>query len=93
MFEFMVGRVDYIKFVDRDGIIEVRDFSRIPSPKSVKIEYRKYLYFKFDNGWIISGRLHTATEWLKKSIKFDLQPVNLDSLVPPTPINVKTFDS
>jgi len=84
MFDFMVGKFGYIKFVDLDGEIEVRDFSDIPKPNSVKIEYKRggYLYLKFDNGWEISGRLHTATEWLKKSIKFDMQPCNLDSVVP-----------
>jgi len=91
MFDFMVGKFDYVKFVDYDGEIEVRDFSGIPKPSSVKIEYEGsgYLYFQFDNGWRLSGRLHTATEWLKKSIKFDLQPVNLDSVVPA--IHISTF--
>jgi hypothetical protein len=89
MFDFMVGKFDYIKFVDHDGQIEVRDFSDILTPKSVKIEYEEggYIYFQFDNGWRISGRLHTATQWLKKSIKFDVQPVNLDSVVPATYIS------
>lgn len=91
MFDFMIGKFDYVKFVDHDGEIEVRDFSNIPKPSSVKIEYEGsgYLYFQFDNGWRLSGRLHTATEWLKKSIKFDLQPLNLDSVVPA--IHISTF--
>ena len=91
MFDFMVGKFDYVKFVDHDGEIEVRDFSDIPKPSSVEIEYERsgYLYFQFDNGWRLSGRLHTATEWLKKSIKFDLQPVNLDSVVPA--VYISTF--
>jgi len=84
MFNFMVGKFDYVKFIDHDGKIEVRDFSDIPQPNSVEIEYegKGYLYFQFDNGWRLSGRLHTATQWLKKSIKFDLQPVDLDTVVP-----------
>jgi len=84
LFEFLVGKYDFVKFVDHDGKIEVRDFSAIPKPRSVKIEYdgRGYLYLQFDNGWRLAGRLHTATEWLKKSIKFDVQPVNLDSVIP-----------
>jgi len=84
MFDFMVGKFDYIKFVEHDGKIEVRDFSGIPKPNSVKIEYTGtgYLHLHFDNGWVISGRLHTATQWLDKSIKFDMQPCNLDSVVP-----------
>jgi len=84
MFHFMVGKFDYVKFIDHDGRIEVRDFSDIPKPNRVEIEYEgdDYLYLQFDNGWRISGRLHTATQWLRKSIKFDVQPVNLDSVVP-----------
>lgn len=84
MFNFMVGKFDYIKFVEHNGEIAVRDFSDIPSPSSVEVEYggSGYLYLQFDNGWRISGRLHTATQWLKKSIKFDMQPCNLDSVVP-----------
>ena len=91
MFDFMVGKFDYVKFVDHDGKIEVRDFSDIPKPNSVKIEYKGsgYLYFQFDNGWRLSGRLHTATQWLKKSIKFDVQPANLDSFAPA--IYIPTF--
>lgn len=84
MFDFIVGRFDFVKFVDHDSKIEVRDFSNITQPDSVKIEYDHsgYLYLQFDNGWRLSGRLHTATEWLKPSIKFDIQPVNLDSVLP-----------
>lgn len=84
LFSFMVGRYDFVKFVDHEGRIEVRDFAAIPKPKAVKVEYTGtgYLYLKFDNGWILSGRLHTATEWLKKSIKFDVQPQNLDKVIP-----------
>lgn len=84
MFDFMVGKFDFVKFIDHDGKIEIRDFSAITKPNSVKIEYKDgdYLYMQFDNGLRISGRLHTATEWLKESIKFDMQPVNLDSVVP-----------
>jgi len=91
MFDFMVGKFDYVKFIDHDGQIEVRDFSDIPKLNSVEVEYKGtgYIYFRFDNNWRISGRLHTATEWLKKSIKFDLQPVNLDSVVPV--VNISTF--
>ena len=86
MFDFMVGKFNYVKFVEHNGEIEVRDFSDIPKPNTVKIEYEEggYLYLQFDNDWRISGRLHTATEWLKKSIKFDLQSVNLDSVLPAT---------
>lgn len=86
MFSFLVGTYDYIKFIDHDGKIEVRDFSRTTKPNSITVEYKEggYIYFQFDNGWRLSGRLHTATEWLKKSIKFDIQPTNLDSVVPPT---------
>jgi hypothetical protein len=84
MFDFLVGKFSYIKFVDQNGKIEVRDFSNIPKTSTVTIEYKKggYLHLQFNNGWIISGRLHTATEWLKKSIKFDIQPNNLDSALP-----------
>jgi len=84
MFSFMVGKFNYIKFIERNGKVEVRDFSNIPRPNSVKIEHKRggYLYMHFDNGWRISGRLHTATQWLRKSIKFDIQPVNLDDVVP-----------
>lgn len=90
LFDFMVGKFDYVKFIDHDGRIEVRDFSDIPKPNSVEIEYGGdgYLYLQFDNGWRISGRLHTATQWLKKSIKFDMQPVNLDSIVPAVHIDI-----
>jgi hypothetical protein len=80
----LVGRFNYIKFIDHNGKVEIRDCSNIPSPSSVKIGYTEkgYLQFSFDNGWILSGRLHTATQWLKESIKFDMQPTNLDSVVP-----------
>ena len=84
LFSFLVGKYDYIKFIDQDYKIEIRDFSRTPKPNSVKVEYREggYLYFLFDNRWKLSGRLHTASEWLIKSIKFDIQPINLDEVVP-----------
>jgi len=90
LFEFMVGRFNFIKFVDYDGEIEIRDFSNIPKPGSVKVGYTEkgYLQFTFDNGWILSGRLHTATEWLKESIKFDMQPENLDAVVPAIHLSV-----
>jgi hypothetical protein len=84
LFEFMVGKFDYVKFIEHNGKIEIRDFSRLPKPNSVRIEYEggDYLKFHFDNGLSLSGRLHTATEWLRRSIKFDIQPINLDSVVP-----------
>lgn len=83
MFDFIVGKFDFIKFIDIGGAIEMLDFSLLTKPKSVKVNYKDgdYLYIEFDNGLITSGRLHTATEWLAKSIKFDMQPVNLDSLI------------
>ena len=84
LFEFLVGRLSFIKFIDYGGEIEIRDFSEIPKPNSVIVGYNEkgYLYLTFSNGWRISGRLHTATEWLKPSIKFDMQPVNLDEVIP-----------
>ncbi len=84
MFDFLVGKFDFVKFVDHDGGIEIRDFSNILRPSRVEIEYEGtgYLHVNFDNGWRLSARLHTATEWLKKSIKFDVQPMDLDSVVP-----------
>lgn len=90
LFEFMVGRFNFIKFIDYDGQIELRDFSNIPKPSQVRIGSNKkgYIQFAFDNGWVISGRLHTATEWLKESIKFDVQPENLDAVVPATHLSV-----
>ena len=90
LFEFMVGRFNFIKFVDYDGQIEIRDFSNIPKPSSIKFGYNEkgYLQFTFDNGWILSGRLHTATQWLKESIKFDMQPENLDAVIPAIHLSV-----
>jgi len=84
MFKFFVGCFNYIKFIDHAGQVEIRDCSNIPSPNSVNIGYNKkgYLQFSFSNGWILSGRLHNATQWLSESIKFDMQPENLDIVIP-----------
>ncbi len=85
LFDFLVGKYEYIKFINHDDKIEIRDFSNIPKPQTVKITYSGtgYLQFNFSNGWKLSGRLHTASKWLsKKPIKFDVQPRNLDELVP-----------
>jgi hypothetical protein len=73
-----------VSLTSRAKEMQQRDQKRTPKPNSVKVEYREggYLYFLFDNGWKLSGRLHTASEWLIKSIKFDIQPINLDEVVP-----------
>ena len=85
LFDFLVGKYEFVKFIDRDGSVEIRDFAAIPKPKAVAIAYSGsgYLYLSFSNGLKLSGRLHTASEWIrKKSVKFDIQPQNLDEIVP-----------
>lgn len=76
MFKFLVGNNDFIKIIDYPNEIIVSDFAGIPAPTSVEITHPQdsYLKMKFDNGWILSLRLHTASSRLHtKSIKFDVR--------------------
>jgi len=92
MFRFFVGIRDFIKVINFEDRIEVRDFSQIKTPGKVTITQepgkKNYIFFEFDNGWVISLRLHTAsTLIMSKSIKFDVQSSNLDELISPIILN------
>lgn len=89
LFRFQVGIYSFIKIINMNGNIEIRDFSEIPSPTRVEFEYENggYLFLHFDNDWSISMRLHTASSNISsRSIKFAVQAINLDKVVPPTHI-------
>lgn len=86
-FNFIVGTNFYKIVVKEDAsgtIVEVHDFLNVPQPKSMTTIYNSsssinHLYLKFNHGWEIDLRLHTASSDiqtdLKKqlSLKFDVQ--------------------
>jgi len=85
LFDFLVGKNDFIKFIDKKTKIEVQDFCAIPRPKTVAVSHHVsgYLDFEFDNGWKLSGRLHNASGRIAtRSIKFDIQATNLEEVIP-----------
>ncbi len=83
-FQFLIGKVDYIKMIRMDESLEITDFSAYQLPSSCLVKYdiekRSYIYLDFNNGWRISMRLHTASSRMgalgsTPSLKFDSQPV------------------
>jgi len=87
LFQFLVGKYSFLKIIVFNDRVDIVDFSDIASPSSVEIALRNksYLWLSFDNGWVIAMRLHTAsTNISSKSVKFDVQCPNLDSLLPKT---------
>lgn len=85
-FTFLVGNTDYIKIVLSGESLEITDFYAIPAPTQCEVTQnpaqRSYIYLHFNNGWIISLRLHTASSRMGSygdtpSTKFDTQPVKM----------------
>jgi hypothetical protein len=77
LFDFIIGNTDFIKLIIKDSYIDILEFSNITKPKSltVTLKNKSYIYLNFDNGWVISMRLHTASSrFADVSLKFDSQP-------------------
>ena len=79
-FRFLVGRTDFLKIIHQGRQIIVEDFSSIAMPRTFVAEQqldKKYIGVRFDNGWKIMMRLHTASSRFSRgkipSLKFDTQ--------------------
>lgn len=86
-FNFIVGTNFYKIIVKEDSsgtIVEVHDFLNVPQPNSMTSIYNSsvsinHLYLKFNHGWEIDLRLHTARSKIQTnlnhqlSLKFDVQ--------------------
>ena len=84
LFSFLVG-VNFFKVIVSDRVgdpVDVQDYSQIPLPRTAIATTRNsYLCLKFDNGWQVELRLHTASSRLPRnlrsqlSLKFDAQRI------------------
>jgi len=92
LYDFLIGDRDFIKVVSRKNDIEISDFSELPKPKSVTLSYSAlgYIQFTFDNGLVLTGRLHNAEKELhtttgkrRKTAKFAITPINLKDVIKP----------
>lgn len=81
LFFFMVGSSEFFKIIDYKDSIKILDFSGIVSPTKVAISHPQdhYLYMDFNNRWLLSFRLHTASSRIKeRSIKFDVKAEKME---------------
>lgn len=80
LFSFLIGSKDFIKIVLRNNL-EITNFYKIAQPTSVNaiLKNDSYVFLNFNNGYVISMRLHTASSKVKGvSLKFDSQVVTSD---------------
>lgn len=75
MFDFLVGTYNFYKVIDMRDCIVIQDFINIPKPTDVAIEQtdKSYIAMRFNNGVVLSLRLHTASQRLIRSVKFDVR--------------------
>ena len=76
LFKFMVGKYNFYKVIDTRDSVVIQDFIDMPMPTDVKIQQtdKSYIQMNFDNGVILTLRLHTASSRIStKSIKFDVR--------------------
>lgn len=90
-FSFLTGNFNFYTIKDEKEFILIKHFIDIPSPKRFKIKYPyrsiNTFLLKFDNGWELTFRLHTASSAfiknnkLNASTKFDVLCINLDNVI------------
>lgn len=76
LFKFLVGKYSFYKIIDTKDCILIQDFIDMPMPTSVKIMQtdKSYIQMNFDNGVVLTLRLHTASSRIStKSVKFDVR--------------------
>lgn len=92
-FQFLIGNKDFIKIIVTKNNLIISDYKKIPLPLSMTAEvYNKnHIRVIFDNEYIISMRLHTASSRFfvgkKLSLKFDTLLENKNIL----PIRIINF--
>ena len=87
LFEYLVGSKNYYKIIidTRVQKLEIQHFTSIQPPTSLTATVnRQYVELKFNNGWQIAMRLHTASSRVgtSPSLKFDTKA--LSSSLPST---------
>lgn len=78
LFRSLVGRYDFVKVIDRGDTVDIQDWRNLSEASMVEITISaepRRIIMAFNNGFIISGRLHTAKKEIEKSLKFDIQAV------------------
>lgn len=83
LFNFLVNKGYYKVIVETRGslVVKIQDYSSIPNPTSViPTTSANRLILKFNNGWEINNRIHTASSRISEigkqlSLKFDAQRV------------------
>lgn len=97
LFEYLVGKTNYIVIKNDKKELVVKDFSSITFPTSFSIIYpykekgndpRSYFLLEFDNGWKIRVRIHNASSRIFKSNgkvfateKMDPICINLENVI------------
>lgn len=86
LFKFMVGKYNFYKIIDTRDYILIQDFIDLKIPTNVKINKidKSYIQMIFNNGVILTLRLHTASSRIStKSVKFDVRGSfdNIDSII------------
>ena len=89
-FQFLVGETNFTKIILLDDHVEVEKFNKIPVPTSCAVSHpdNSYIHLAFNNGWLLTLRLHTAASAMGQhspSLKFDTQGVKL-------PIEVESWE-
>jgi len=93
LFTFLVtSSTDYIGIKNEKHQVLIKHFNGISLPSGLKVSRKpnnKTTFFvEFDNGWTLSFRLHTASSHLytktgkkHRSVKYDVQSVDLDKAI------------
>ncbi|XRD24515.1 HaeIII family restriction endonuclease [Lysinibacillus fusiformis] len=87
LFKYLVGENYYkinLKSKLKKPKIEILRFLDVPLPSSYTVSRNNkgYIILSFNNGWIISLRLHSAATKLSKSLKFDAKLTNTRNVLP-----------
>ena len=90
-FSFLTGRFNFYTIKNEDDKVLIKYFLDIKQPKSFEIVYPynsiTTFLMRFDNGWDLSLRLHTASSSfikngkLNQSTKLDVHCINLDKVI------------
>ncbi|MBU0894796.1 MAG: HaeIII family restriction endonuclease [Nanoarchaeota archaeon] len=92
-FNFITSKVDFYTIKNEKENILIKHFLGIKPPSSFTLEYPyknklNTLLITFDNGWIMTLRLHTASSRMYKtsgkinsSTKFDVHCTNIEDLI------------
>lgn len=89
MLHYLLGKYDYYKIIKTNGKVVIQSFningtlkwgSKVPLPKRIintEMERQTTLIVRFDAGWELSFRIHSAEKRIQPSLKFDVQIIGL----------------